>query len=75
MSERILTPIIDLVEQSPDVDNRAVFEQLWAILAQMNERIQDRFELTLDPCSERFADYKKISVDEGAEGSPLYTIR
>lgn len=70
MSERILTPIIDLVEQSPDVDNRAVFEQLWAILAEMNAKIQSRFELTLDPCSERFADYKNIAVSaEGAEGS------
>lgn len=70
MSERILTPIIDLVEQSPDVDNRAVFEQLWTILAEMNEKIQARFELTLDPCSERFANYKDIAVSaQGAEGS------
>ena len=37
MSERILTPIIDLVEQSPDVDNREVFNQLWSILGEMNE--------------------------------------
>ena len=70
MSERILTPIIDLVEQSPDVDNRAVFNQLWAILAQMNEKIQARFDLQLDPCCERFADYRSIAVaQEGAEGS------
>ena len=62
MSERILTPIIDMVEQSPDVDNREVFEQLWAILGAMNEKIQARFDLTLDPCSQRFEDYKKISV-------------
>lgn len=70
MSERILTPIIDLVEQSPDVDNREVFNELWAILSQMNEKIQARFDLTLDPCSERFADYQRISVaEDGAEGS------
>jgi len=70
MSERILTSIIDMVEQSPDVDNRAVFTQLWAILAEMNEKIQARFELTQDPCSERFEDYKNIAVSaEGAEGS------
>lgn len=70
MSERILTSIIDMVEQSPDVDNRAVFTQLWAILAEMNEKIQARFELTQDPCSERFEDYKDIAVSaEGAEGS------
>lgn len=70
MSERILTPIIDLVEASPDVDNRAVFEQLWQILGEMNERIQQRFELTRDPCSERFDDYSKLGGDgTGAEGS------
>jgi Red chlorophyll catabolite reductase (RCC reductase) len=70
MSERILTPIIDLVEQSPDVDNREIFTQLWAILAEMNEKIQARFELKLDPCSDRFRDYKAISVAaDGAEGS------
>lgn len=69
MSERILTPIIDLVEQSPDVNNREVFNKLWAILAAMNDKIQARFELTLDPCSARFEDYRKISVGDGAEGS------
>jgi len=69
MSERILTPIIDLVEQSPDVDNREVFNKLWAILAAMNDKIQARFELTPDPCCERFEDYRNISVGAGAEGS------
>ena len=70
MSERILTPIIDLVEQSPDVDNRDTFNALWAILAEMNEKIQARFELNLDPCCERFDDYRNISVEDGgAEGS------
>jgi red chlorophyll catabolite reductase (RCC reductase) len=70
MSERILTPIIDMVEQSPDVDNRDTFNHLWSILAEMDERIQQRFELTQDPCSERFADYRNISTSgDGAEGS------
>jgi len=69
MSERILTSIIEMVEQSPNVNNREVFEQLWAILAAMNEKIQARFELSLDPCSRRFEDYRAISVDAGAEGS------
>lgn len=68
MSERILTPIIDLVEQSPDVDNREVFNQLWAILAAMDDKIKARFKLDLDPCCHRFDDYKSISVGDGAEG-------
>jgi hypothetical protein len=70
MAERILTPIIDLVEQSPDVDNRETFKQLWEILSQMNEKIQARFELNLDPCSEMFEDYRNIpGSPEGAEGA------
>jgi len=70
MSERILTPIIDLVEASPDVDNREVFNHLWEILGEMNERIQSRFELTRDPCSERFDDYSNLGgTGNGAEGS------
>jgi len=70
MAERILTPIIDMVEASPNVDNRETFEKLWSILAEMDARIQQRFELTLDPCSERFADYREISTSaDGAEGS------
>ena len=70
MAERILTPIIDMVEASPNVDNRETFEKLWSILAEMDARIQQRFELSLDPCSERFADYREISTSaDGAEGS------
>ena len=73
MSERILTPIVDLVEQSPDVDNREVFNKLWAILAEMDAKIQARFDLTLDPCSERFADYRDISVAEQSSEGCLKT--
>ncbi|MEM1114193.1 MAG: red chlorophyll catabolite reductase [Pseudomonadota bacterium] len=70
MAERILTPIIDLVAAAPDVDNREIFEKLWAILAEMNAKIQARFELNPDPCCEKFHDYKNIAQSaEGAEGS------
>ncbi len=67
MSDRILTSIADLVEQTPDVDNRGVFEQLWAILGEMDQRIQQRFELQRDPCCERFADYRELGSE--SEGS------
>ncbi|MEX0827580.1 MAG: hypothetical protein WD005_01375 [Haliea sp.] len=70
MSERILTPIIDLVEQSPDVDNRDTFNQLWAILEAMHNKITARFELIQDPCSLEFENYKDIAASaDGAEGS------
>jgi hypothetical protein len=70
MSKRILTPIIDLVEASPDVDNRENFKILWSILGEMNDKIQQRFELKQDPCSQRFEDYNNIAQSaDGAEGS------
>lgn len=70
MSKRILTPIIDLVEQSPNVDNRELFTQLWEILEQMNSKIQARFELTRDPCSLKFDDYQTLGNEgQGAAGS------
>ncbi len=70
MSERILTPIIDLVEQNPNVDNRAMFERLWSILETMRKKIDERFTVTLDPCSQKFHDYRNIATSaEGAEGS------
>lgn len=70
MSDRILTPIIDLVEQSPNVDNRQTFGKLWTILEEMNDKITARFELTQDPCSKRFESYQDIATSAaGAEGS------
>lgn len=70
MGERILTPIIDLVEERPDVDNRETFDVLWRILASMREKIDARFELTQDPCSMMFENYRDIATSaEGAEGS------
>ncbi len=66
MSERILTSIADLVEQTPDVDNRAVFNRLWDILGAMDQRIRERFELHTDPCCEPFADYRKLGGSEGS---------
>ena len=70
MSDRILTSISDLVDQNPNVDNRATFERLWAILETMRSKIDERFTLTLDPCSEKFNDYRNIATSaQGAEGS------
>lgn len=70
MSERILTSIIDLVEQSPEQNNRGTFERLWSILESMRQKIDARFELTQDPSSKKFEDYRDIATSaDGAEGS------
>jgi len=70
MSERVLTSIIDLVENAPKQDNRKTFERLWGILESMRKKIDARFELQKDPCSDKFENYKDINTSaEGAEGS------
>ncbi len=70
MSERVLTSIIDLVENAAPQDNRKTFERLWSILESMRLKIDARFELTQDPASKKFESYKDIpGIAEGAEGS------
>ncbi|WP_163932708.1 red chlorophyll catabolite reductase [Paraferrimonas sp. SM1919] len=68
MSEKILTPIIDMVEANPNVDNRKSFNRLWAITEAMMAKILSRFELNLDPCSDMFQNYKDLpgTAGEGA---------
>ncbi len=65
-SERILTPIIDMVHANPNVDRSEQFQQLWEILARMHERITTRFALTRDPCCDDLVDY---ALDSGHKGS------
>jgi len=70
MSDRVLTSIIDLVEQAPKQNNRKTFERLWNILENMRAKIDARFELRQDPASEKFNDYKNLEgCAEGTEGS------
>lgn len=70
MSERVLTSIIDLVENAPAQNNRETFNRLWKILSDMRAKIDARFELNLDPACKKFEDYKNITTSkEGAEGS------
>jgi len=68
MGEKILTSVIDMVNERPDVDNRETYKALWAILTEMREKIDARFELNKDPCCEEFQDYTKFGTS-GTDGS------
>ncbi|WND03523.1 hypothetical protein QGN29_03940 [Temperatibacter marinus] len=68
MGEKVLKSVIQQVEERPNENRRSVFNQLWAILAEMREKIDAQFELTKDPCSDEFDDYTKFG-DSGTEGS------
>lgn len=68
MGEKILKSVIELVEENPSVNNRKTFERLWGITEKMITKIHDRFDTTIDPCSEMFHDYRELPGTAG-EGS------
>ena len=68
MGEKVLKSVIEMVEENPSVDNRETFERLWGITQDMVKKIHARFEVTLDPCSEKFHDYRALT-DNASEGS------
>ncbi len=65
MSASILTSIKDMVENTPLQDRQSTFDQLWALTTELFERVQQRFELQLDPsCS----DLRPYVGKDGANG-------
>jgi len=64
--ERILTPIVDLVNASPNEDRTEQFKRLWGILDKMHKRISERFELQHDPACSELVNYE---LDSGYKGT------
>ena len=50
----------ELVNARPDVDNRAVFEQLTALFAELRRKVESRLELKLDPSCEDIEPYRNL---------------
>lgn len=65
MSDKILTSIEDMVDTAPKLDLQSTFDQLWALTGDLFERVQDRFELNLDPSCEALLPY---AGKDGAAG-------
>ncbi|MBJ93958.1 MAG: hypothetical protein CMP23_05710 [Rickettsiales bacterium] len=49
--------VLELVSETPDVDNQDAFETLSALFAELRAKLDRRFALTLDPSAERFSSY------------------
>ncbi|MBN95966.1 MAG: hypothetical protein CL928_18145 [Deltaproteobacteria bacterium] len=49
--------VLELVSETPDVDNQAAFETLSTLFAALRAKLDGRFTLTLDPSVDRFASY------------------
>ena len=60
-----LNTVVDILDESGDVDNQATFEALWSIMSTQAKRITDRFELDPDP---GYADLASYGDPEGWRG-------
>jgi hypothetical protein len=61
----ILTSIEDMVNETPKVDRQEAFDALWAVLGELFEKVQNRFELTRDTAS---LDLESYSGKDGSGG-------
>ena len=61
----VTTSVEDLIGASPDVDNRATFDALWAITCAMFAKVKAHFDLTMDPST---ADLQPYHGKDGASG-------
>jgi Red chlorophyll catabolite reductase (RCC reductase) len=62
----VTNSVESLVDANPNVDTTATFDRFWAITCAMFARVQARFELTMDPCSNDLQPYSGV---DGAAGS------
>lgn len=62
----VIHSVEELIGQTPDRDNRLVFQQMWQLLGELRERIGKRFELSLDPSVADLASYG--SADQSTKG-------
>ena len=56
-----------MTQQPTDLDNKAVFEQLWGITKELHEKLEARFQLHPDPSTEDLQEYS--SLDGNVNGS------
>lgn len=65
MSANILTSIEEMFDSSPVLDRQSTFDQLWALTGELFARVQQRFELRIDPSCADLMPYQGI---DGASG-------
>ncbi|MCH9695366.1 MAG: red chlorophyll catabolite reductase [Gammaproteobacteria bacterium] len=63
----ITQSIEEMVEANPNVDNQENFDALWGLLGEMLDKVKERFDITMDPCSEKLQPYVGLP-DTGAHG-------
>ncbi|MCP4435606.1 MAG: oxidoreductase [Actinomycetia bacterium] len=60
-----LNTVVNILDESGEVDNQATFDALWSIMSAQADRIRDHFELEVDP---GYADLETYGPDDGWRG-------
>ena len=68
MTSAVTKSVVDLVNETPDVDNQAPFEAMWKLFAELRAKLDARFELTLDPSVKKFQSYSNPQGDSHCYG-------
>jgi hypothetical protein len=59
--------VVDFYDEAPEIDRRAIYEQMWSLSEELTARVMERFELTRDPSSDDLEHYG-AEPGEGARG-------
>jgi hypothetical protein len=49
--------VVDFYDEAPEIDRRAIYEQMWSLSEELTARVMERFELTRDPSSDDLEHY------------------
>lgn len=60
--------VVDMYDAAPDVDQRRVYDQLWALSEELRAKVDARFQLTRDPSTADLEAYG-AAPGEGARGT------
>lgn len=65
--EKKVKSVVELINEQPNVDRTEAFEELWAVFGDLRSKIDNRFDLTMDPSTKDLQPYEAIN-DSGARG-------
>lgn len=58
--------LMELMDESPVIDNTAVYPRLWGIVGELRAKLEARFELRRDPSTAALAEYGAPGVADGS---------
>ncbi len=65
--EKKVKSVVELVAEQPNVDRTEAFEELWSIFGELRNRVDNRFEIQMDPSTQDLQPYEAFD-GSGARG-------